>query len=108
MMFASPIIKNNSLWIPSKKEALAVVFIDNSASMSLEIDGESLLEQSLNKVSKIISSYSGAVELKIFQTNPQKMIFSKFVKNIDFSDLNEIKICNRMDRIAYGLMLIQF
>ena len=92
MMFASPVIKNNSLWIPSKKEALAVVFIDNSASMSLETDGESLLEQSLKKVSKIISSYSGAVELKIFQTNPQKMIFSKFVKNIDFSDLNEIKI----------------
>ena len=92
MMFASPVIKNNSLWIPSKKEALAVVFIDNSASMSLEIDGESLLEQSLKKVSKIISSYSGAVELKIFQTNPQKMIFSKFVKNIDFSDFNEIKI----------------
>ena len=92
MMFASPVIKNNSLWMPSKKEALAVVFIDNSASMSLETDGESLLEQSLKKVSKIISSYSGSVELKIFQTNPQKMIFSKFVKNIDFSDLNEIKI----------------
>ena len=48
--------------------------------------------KSLKKVSKIISSYSGAVELKIFQTNPQKMIFSKFVKNIDLSDFNEIKI----------------
>ena len=48
--------------------------------------------KSLKKVSKIVSSYSGSVELKIFQTNPQKMIFSKFVKNIDFSDLNEIKI----------------
>lgn len=92
LMFASPIVKNNSLWIPSKKEALALVFIDNSASMSLEIDGESLLEQSLKKVSKIVSTYSGSVELKVFQTNPQKMIFSKFVKNIDFSDLNEIKI----------------
>ena len=92
LMFATPIVKNNSLWIPSKKEALALVFIDNSASMSLEIDGESLLEQSLKKVSKIVSTYSGSVELKVFQTNPQKMIFSKFVKNIDFSDLNEIKI----------------
>ena len=92
MMFASPIVKNNSLWIPSKKEALAVVFIDNSASMSLEIDGESLLQKSFKKVSKIISSYSGSVELKIFQTNPQKMIYSKFVKNTDFSDLSEIKI----------------
>ena len=92
MMFASPIVKNNSLWIPSKKEALAVVFIDNSASMSLEIEGESLLEKSLKKVSKIVSSYKGTVELKIFQTNPQKMIFSKFVKNIEFSDLQEIKI----------------
>ena len=62
MMFASPIVKNNSLWIASKKEALAVVFIDNSASMSLEIDGESLLEKSIKKVSKIVSSYTGTVE----------------------------------------------
>ena len=92
MMFASPIVKNNSLWIPSKKDALAVVFIDNSASMSLKIDGESLLEKFFKKVSKIVSSYSGSVELKIFQTNPKKIIFSKFVKNIDFSDLKEIKI----------------
>ena len=50
------------------------------------------MEQSLKKITKIVSTYSGSVELKIFQTNPQKMIFSKFVKNIGPSDLNEIKI----------------
>ncbi len=92
LMFSAPIIKNDSLWVPSEKEAVAVIVIDNSASMSLKIDNESLLDKSLNKISKIISSYSGSVEIKIFQTNPQKMIMSKFSKNFKMSDLNNIKI----------------
>ena len=67
MMFASPIVKNNSLWIPSKKEALAVVFIDNSASMSLEIEGESLLEKSLKKFQRLYHLIKGLLNLKYFK-----------------------------------------
>ena len=72
LMFSGPIVKNNGLWIPSKSESIAVVIIDNSASMSLEIDGKSLLKQSLDKIPTIISTYSNLVDLRIYQTSPPR------------------------------------
>ena len=86
LMFSGPIVKNKGLWIPSRSESIAVVIIDNSASMSLEIDGKSLLKQSLDKIPTIISTYSNLVDLRIYQTSPPRLVYSRLAKN--FKDIN--------------------
>ena len=92
LMFSGPIVKNKGLWIPSKSESIAVIIIDNSASMSLEIDGKSLLKHSLDKIPTIISSYSNLVDLRIFQTSPPRLVYSKIVKNFKDITLSSLNI----------------
>ena len=51
MMASGPIIMNQSFWIPSEKESLAVIIVDNSASMSVKNNNKSFLEDSSDPVS---------------------------------------------------------
>ena len=76
MMASGPIIMNQSFWIPSEKESLAVIIVDNSASMSVKNNNKSFLEDSSDKIYKIISSFDGLVNLNVYQTSPPKLLFS--------------------------------
>ena len=67
IMSSGPIIVNQSLWIPSEKESLAVIVVDNSASMSVTKEGISFFDQTSSEISKIISSFEGLVNLNVFQ-----------------------------------------
>ena len=92
IMFSGPIVVNQSSWIPSEEESLAIIIVDNSASMSVKRDGESFLDKSSSEISKIISSFEGVVNLNIFQTSPPKSIFSGIVDSgIDFNIENSSK-----------------
>ena len=82
IMFSGPIVVNQSSWIPSEEESLAIIIVDNSASMSVKRGGDSFLDQSSSEISKIISSFEGVVNLNIFQTTPPKSIFSGIVDNL--------------------------
>ena len=79
-MASGPIIVKQSSWIPSEKESLAVIIVDNSASMSAMSDGTSFFDQTPSEISKIISSFEGLVNLNVFQTTPPKLIFSAVVE----------------------------
>ena len=58
LMFARPLTQGFVPgWFAAEQDVSLVIIIDNSASMSLEIEGESLLEHSLKKVTKIVSTY---------------------------------------------------
>ena len=76
IMGSGPIVKNQSSWIPSQKESLAVIIVDNSASMAVKDNNKSFLDDASDKVYKIISSFDGLVNLNVFQTSPPKLIFS--------------------------------
>ena len=76
IMGSGPIVKNQSSWVPSEKESLAVIIVDNSASMAVENNNKSFLDDASKKVYKIISSFDGLVNLNVFQTSPPKLIFS--------------------------------
>ena len=76
MMASGPIIMNQSFWIPSEKESLAVIIVDNSASMSVKNNNKSFLEDSSDQIYKIISSFDGLVNLNVYQTSPPKLLFS--------------------------------
>ena len=76
IMASGPIVKNKSLWVPSEKESLAVIIVDNSASMAVKNNNKSFLDDTSEKIYKIISSFDGSVNLNVFQTSPPKLIFS--------------------------------
>ena len=76
MMASGPILMNQSFWIPSEKESLAVIIVDNSASMSVKKNNKSFLEDSSDQIYKIISSFDGLVNLNVYQTSPPKLLFS--------------------------------
>ena len=91
IMSSGPIMVNQSSWIPSEKESLAVIIVDNSASMSVTKEGKSFFGQSSYEISKIISSFEGLVNLNVFQTTPPKLIYSDVVEKgeeINIGDWN--------------------
>ena len=76
IMGSGTIVKNQSSWIPSQKESLSVIIVDNSASMAVKDNNKSFLDDASDKVYKIISSFDWLVNLNVFQTSPPKLIFS--------------------------------
>lgn len=77
LMFARPVQQGISSTIDAKdKESIVVVFIDNSASMSAEIDGVSLLESAKESIPKMLDVFEGKTKIEVYQTNPVKHIFS--------------------------------
>ena len=91
IMTSGPIIVNQSSWIPSEKESLAVIIVDNSASMSVTKEGISFFEKTSFEISKIVSSFEGVVNLNVFQTTPPKSIYSGVIEKgekINIEDWN--------------------
>ena len=89
LMFSGPLLISETIWIPSKKESTAVIIIDNSASMSVKNDNLTFLDQAKEKIPKILSSFDGLVNLKVFQTNPPLELYSGIVEegsNLDYKD----------------------
>jgi len=80
LTFAGPIQKSSTTWIASSKESTAVIIIDNSASLDVNKNNKSLLDKNLSLLPDILSSFDGSTSLKVFQTNPPKMIFNDFVE----------------------------
>ena len=89
LMLSGPLLVNETFWIPSEKESTAVIIIDNSASMSVKNDKLSFLDQSMNNLPKILSSFDGLVNLKVLQTSPPAEIYSGIVEkgiNLNYKD----------------------
>ena len=89
LMLSGPLLVNETFWIPSEKESTAVIIIDNSASMSVKNDKLSYLDQSINNIPKILSSFDGLVNLKVLQTSPPAEIYSGIVEkgiNLNYKD----------------------
>ena len=80
LMCSGPILLNNSKWVPSAKESVAVVIIDNSASLGVAKNGISYLDKNISLLPKIFSAFEGVTNLNIYQTNPPKMLFSDFIE----------------------------
>ena len=92
LMCSGPIQRNNSEWVPSTKESVAVIVIDNSASLGVEKNGETYLEKNISLLPRIFSAFEGVTNLKIYQTNPPKMIFNDFIEEGIEVDYENLKI----------------
>ncbi|MDP6991918.1 MAG: BatA domain-containing protein [Candidatus Marinimicrobia bacterium] len=76
LMVSGPIQVNDAAWVPSEKESVAVMIIDNSASMAVTKDRDSFLDQAKSEIPDILSSFTGLVHLRVMQTSPPKEIYS--------------------------------
>ena len=63
-------------WMAAEKETRVVIFVDNSASMSLISDGITLLENAKESALKIADSFEGQTMIEIYQTTPAKRVFN--------------------------------
>ncbi len=89
LMLSGPLLVSETIWIPSEKESTAFIIIDNSASMSVKNDKLSFLDQSMEKIPKILSSFDGLVNLKVFQTTPPIELYAGIVEkglNLQYQD----------------------
>ncbi len=76
LMVARPVLKGFiPSWIAGKKESRVVVILDNSASMTMLSDGESLLEIGKSHVLDIADIYDELTVFRCYQTNPLKQIY---------------------------------
>ncbi len=76
MMLSRPVIKGFiPSWITSEKESRVVIFLDNSASMTMKVDGTSLLKTAKSLVLDIADIYDESTSFYCYQTNPLKQIY---------------------------------
>ena len=65
-----------SSWLKGDVDSRAVVIIDNSASMSMEGENGSLLENAKRQSKSLIQKLDEKTNVEIFQSNPLKLIYS--------------------------------
>ncbi len=76
LMVSRPVIKGFiPSWIAGKKESRVVILLDNSASMTMEIEGRSLLENGKSTIMDIADLYDETTIFRCYQSNPLKLIF---------------------------------
>ena len=82
LMCSGPIILNNSNWVSSKKESTSIIFIDNSASLGVNKSGTSFFDSNISLVTKILNAFDGVTNLKVYQTNPPKLIYNDYIEEL--------------------------
>ena len=97
-MCSGPILLNNSKWVPSTKESVAIVVVDNSASLGVKKNGISYLEKNILLMPKIFSAFEGITDLKIYQTNPPKILFNDFIEEGLIFNSSNLNIQQSMGR----------
>ena len=95
-MCSGPIILNNSNWVSSKKESTSIIFIDNSASLGVNKSGTSFFDSNISLVTKILNAFDGVTNLKVYQTNPPKLIYDDFIDEGIKVDPQDFKIKQSM------------
>ena len=63
-------------WLGAELESRVVVILDNSASMSAKIDGESRLSRSKKSIVDMVPLFGENSRLDVYQTNPPKLVYS--------------------------------
>ena len=63
-------------WMAAEKETRVIIFVDNSASMSLVSDGITLLENAKESAMEIADSFEGQTRIDIYHTTPAKRVFN--------------------------------
>ena len=63
-------------WLSAKQESTLIVVIDNSATMSRKVNGQSLLKKAKSSAMTLIPIYDKQTNIRIFQTCPPKIIFT--------------------------------
>jgi len=96
LMCSGPIMLNNSIWVSSTKESVAVIIIDNSASLGVNKNGKSFFEKNISALPDIISGFEGVTNLQVYQTNPPKLIFNDYVEQGTGVNLESWKINQSM------------
>ncbi len=77
LMLAKPSTKGIlSNWLGGEVDSRAIVFIDNSASMSLETDQGTLLNNAKFQAKAILRKLETQTSVEIYQTNPLKQLFT--------------------------------
>lgn len=77
LMFARPVGEGFiSGAMSGEQETRVLLIVDNSASMSMEYDGQKLLDRVKTQIPAIINAYPGQTTIDIWQTCPVQQVFS--------------------------------
>ena len=94
LIFSRPLIKGDSFnYFVGDIESRAIVIIDNSASMNVNINDYSLLERVKSSIPELLNVLEGQNTLEIYQTNPPQKLY-------DGSYLNTSKIISKIEGIS--------
>ena len=101
LMISRPVLKGFIPgWIVGEKDARVVVILDNSASMSMNSNGKSLLENGKDQVLDIAEIYDESTEFQFFQTNPLKLVFKGSPGNQSLKrEIEGIQLSNDEDHL---------
>ena len=87
-------------WLSAEQESTLIVIIDNSATMSRKVNGQSLLKKSKSSAMTLIPIYDRQTNIKIFQTCPPKILFTGSSSNPELRNkLRSIKPTVSYDNI---------
>jgi hypothetical protein len=93
-IFSRPLIKGDSFnYFVGDIESRAIVIIDNSASMNVNINDYSLLDRVKSSIPELLNVLEGQSTLEIYQTNPPQKLY-------DGSYLNTSKIISKIEGIS--------
>ena len=77
LMVSRPVLRGFSpTWVGGDVESRVVIIVDNSASMAVMWDGQTLLNRAREALPVIWNQLEGQTALEIYQTNPFKRIFN--------------------------------
>ena len=100
LIFSRPLIKGDSFnYFVGDIESRAIVIIDNSASMNVNINDYSLLDRVKSSIPELLNVLEGQSTLEIYQTNPPQKLY-------DGSYLNTSKIISKIEGISQTNYLI--
>ncbi len=77
LMFSRPVMEGFIPdWVGAELESRVVIVVDNSASMSANVDGKMRLDRSKKSIVNMIHIYGENTHFELYQTNPPRRLFS--------------------------------
>lgn len=101
ILFANPVTKGFlPSWLVSDQDSITVFVIDNSASMSVNKDENTTLDQVKKEIIKLISLFNNQSEILVYQTCPPKQVFKGLFNDPSLKNsIKNIKKTSSFDNI---------
>ncbi len=101
LMFARPVGEGFiSGAMSGEQETRVLILLDNSASMAMEFESESLLENAKKSIPGIVNAYPGQTTIEIWKTCPPQQLFTGYTEDLNVNPvLDDIQSTRSYDNL---------